>query len=482
LWCLYKDWNLKMALDKSTVIHLIGIGGTGLSAIGRVLMESGYLVTGSDALLSTMAADLRIAGVKVIIGHQAENVGSASLVVRSSAIPDDNIEVLAAKAAGIPVVKRNEFLSEWLVDWQTVAVAGTHGKTTTTAMIAWMLTALGQDPSYIVGGVPANLGVNAHAGQGAAFVIEADEYDHMFLGLHPRIALVTNVEHDHPDCYPTAEDYYQAFVTFTDGIIPEGCLLACGDHPGAARLLSEADSRGKIALAYGMNAEGLAYVAENLSVNPVGGYTFDARCNLSSGFDPLPEIQLQVPGKHNVLNALAALAVAHQFGLSTVQAGVKLASFIGTGRRFEVRGEVEGVVVIDDYAHHPTEIRATLEAARMRYPGRRLWVVWQPHTYSRTRTLLHEFATSFELADEVLVTEIYPAREEAPADHFSAQQVVMEMHHSNALFIPDLTTATSFLLNRLSKGAVLLVMSAGDADQISTQVLTALRERSITNA
>ena len=475
-----------MVLDKVSAIHLIGIGGAGLSAIARVLLESGYRVSGSDRALSPLAHSLMLAGIPVTIGHHADNVRGAGLVVRSSAIPDDNVEVLAARAAGIPVIKRDELLGQLTAHRQTVAVAGTHGKTTTTAMIAWVLSQLGLDPSYLIGGVSTNLGTNAHAGLGQAFVIEADEYDRMFHGLKPYLAVVTNIEHDHPDCYPTAEDFYQAFSTFISGIQPQGVLLACGDDPGSSRLLAEARANRQRALAYGLKpglqANDLAYRGENLFVNPQGGFTFDLRCDLPGGFELRPAARLQVPGEHNVLNALAALAVAHQLGLPLDKAGLALSEYQGTGRRFDVRGEADGVVVIDDYAHHPTKIRATLAAARVRYPGRRIWAVWQPHTFSRTRTLLAEFATAFENADEVVVLDIYPAREAAPADDFSSRQVMATLQHKRAHFIPDLVRTTSFLLSRLSRGDVMLVMSAGDASQICEYVLSALKERSESHA
>ena len=487
-------------------VHFIGIGGTGLSAIARLLLESGYRVTGSDRQLSPLAASLQEAGVVIFIGHRAENVlhapmeraapgmPGADLVVRSSAVPDDNVEVQAARSQGIPVLKRSEFLGQLMAGHLGIAVAGSHGKTTTTAMLAWMLTALGQDPSYIIGGVSANLGANAHAGRGQAFVIEADEYDRMFLGLNPKLAVVTNVEHDHPDCFPTAEDFYQAFVAFTAGLQPGGCLLACADDPGSARLATETRLRGQVALTYGLHrktaqpqasaaGQSLDYQAENLTHNQHGAYTFDACCSLTdggrfNGFELRPAVTLQVPGEHNVRNALAALAVAHQLGLPLAEAGQALGAYRGTGRRFEMRGEVGGVAVIDDYAHHPTEIRAAIEAARTRYVGRSLWVVWQPHTYSRTRTLFEAFTQAFGQADHVLVTEIYASREALPADGFSANQVVNAMKHEDKHFIPDLAQVTTFLLGRLKAGDVLLVLSAGDADQISTQVLAALQERS----
>jgi len=467
-------------------VHLIGIGGTGLSAIARVLLESGYQVSGSDRVLSPMAKALQTEGVRIHLGHQAENVEGAQIVVRSSAIPDDNLEVVAAHKLGIPVLKRSEFLSRLIDGHFGIAVAGTHGKTTTTAMIAWMLTALGQDPTFIAGGVLNNLNTNAHAGKGRAFVIEADEYDHMFLGLKPKLAVITNIEHDHPDCYPTPEDFFKAFDEFAFQVGSDGTLLLCTNDRGAGRLGQLASERGQNVLTYAIreanrevSSQPAHYMADSLSPNLQGGLSFDAYCTLAGRrFELHPAASLRIPGRHNVQNALAALAVAHQMHLPVEEASRALSEFTGTGRRFEMRGQVNGVSVIDDYAHHPTEIRMTLSAARMRYPAGRLWVVWQPHTYSRTRLLFNDFVTAFELADHVLVTEIYAAREAPPEDGFSARQVVMAMNHPQAEFIPDFAQMSNYLVERLEPGDVLLVLSAGDADQVSTRVLAKLKERS----
>jgi UDP-N-acetylmuramate--alanine ligase len=395
------------------------------------------------------------------------------------------VEVIAAREQGIPVLKRSEFLSSLMEDYDGIAVAGTHGKTTTTAMIAWMLTYLGQDPTYIAGGVLNNLGTNAHAGKGEAFVIEADEYDYMFLGLKPKIAVVTNIEHDHPDCFPTVEDFFHAFDEFASQVKSDGTLLVCATDGGAARLGQVAKARGQKVLSYAIrysnngSSNQVSYIAEELTPNLTGGLSFNAVCSLPcNGFDLRSPINLRVPGRHNVQNALAALAVAHLMNLPVDQAGKALSEFRGTGRRFEVRGEVNGISVIDDYAHHPTEIRATLSAARMRYPKSRLWVVWQPHTYSRTRLLFHDFIAAFDQADHVLVTEIYAAREIQPADGFSSRNIVAEMTYPGATFITDFSEAARFLVDRLIPGDILIVLSAGDADQISTQVLAQLKERS----
>jgi len=455
-----------------THVHLIGIGGTGLSAIARVLLESGYTVSGSDLQESPLGQAVQVAGAQVFVGHAAENIRGADLVVRSSAIPDSNVEVQAARQQGLPVFKRADFLGQLMNNRQGIAVAGTHGKTTTTAMIAWMLSALGQDPSFIVGGVMSNLGTNAHAGTGAAFVIEADEYDRMFLGLRPQIALITNVEHDHPDIYPTPQNYQDAFGEFVGCLNPEGLLLLCADDPGAMELRQSADENDLRTLTYGVKNPEADYRAESLQSIAGKGFAFEASWEDQN----LAEIALQIPGEHNVLNALAALAIAHQLGLPLEAAAQALSEFRGTGRRFEVLGEAGGVTIIDDYAHHPTEIRATLAAASARYPGRDLWVVWQPHTYSRTKALFDEFAASFAEAHHVIVTEVYRSREPLDAN-FSAQLVVQAMRHKDAHFVPTLAEVTSFLLARLKPGDVLLVFSAGDADQVSAQILASLQHK-----
>ncbi len=451
--------------------HLIGIGGSGISAIARVLLERGEQVSGSDRQASAVARPLEASGAIISIGHRAENVQGADLVVRSSAIPDDNVEVLAARQTGIPVLKRAEFLDEFLRGYRVIAVAGTHGKTTTTAMLAWMLSALGRAPSYIIGGVSQNLKSNAHAGSGPDFVIEADEYDHMFLGLTPALAVVTNVEHDHPDCYPTPESFYEAFRQFAGRLLPEGSLVGCADDPGARRLLDEMAGSGRRIAGYGINPGAtVEYRAEELSINRAGGYDFQ----FYHGDRPVGGVQLQVPGVHNVRNALATLAAADLLELPFGQSAQALGDYRGTARRFELRGEVKGITVIDDYAHHPTAIKATLAAARARYPQRDLWVVWQPHTYSRTRSLAAEYANAFEDADHVLVSEVYAAREDPPTNGFSARHVVAAMRHPDARFEPEFGPAVDYLVTRLHPGSVLIVLSAGDADQISSGVLEGL--------
>jgi UDP-N-acetylmuramate--alanine ligase len=461
-----------------THIHFIGIGGTGLSAIARLLLEMGFTVSGSDRAMSPFAEALQRDGATVHVGHNAVNVVGADWVVRSSAVGDDNPEVQEAKKRNIPVYKRSDFLGRLMEDRVGIAVAGTHGKTTTTGMIAWTLFAMGRDPSFIIGSTLTNLKTNARAGKGRAFVIEADEYDRMFLGLKPQIAIVTNLEHDHPDCYPTFDDMRAAFQSFTALLPPEGTLIACIDDPEASSLMNEALRGGHNVVAYGLQGESTIsssqwMLARNTKPNTRGGFDFDAASNLFPDVQSV-HVSLQVPGKHNVQNALAVLAVVTLLGLPSKKAAEALGEFRGTGRRFEIIGEVNGITVINDYGHHPTEIKATLAAARARYTGRRIVAVWQPHTYSRTQTLFEQFASSFPDADEVVASEVYASRE--PKQNFSSAAVVQYMKHPAARFIAALSDTTRYLVDNLRPGDVLIVFSAGDADKVSAEVLAGLRK------
>jgi UDP-N-acetylmuramate--alanine ligase len=463
-----------------THVHFIGIGGSGLSAIARLLLESGYTVSGSDRTLTPFADEVRKAGAKVYIGHHPRNLAGADWVVKSSAIADDNAEVRAAKRTGIPVYKRADFLGQLMTDKTGIAIAGTHGKTTTTAMTAWVLHELGREPSFIVGSVMNNLGVNARAGKGKLFVIEADEYDNMFLGLKPQIAVVTSVEHDHPDFFPTPESTYSAFEKFVDLLPADGTLVACAEDVGSAALITHVRKQGKNVVSYSVQGEMTInspnwVQASRLKPNYHGGFDFVALSNLGDKGSDSVAVSLQVPGEHNVRNALAVLAIVDLLGLSYEKAVKALGEFTGTARRFQLRGEVDGISIIDDYAHHPTEIKATLAGARARYPERRIWAVWQPHTYSRTQTLFLEFARAFKDANEVIVTEVYAARE--PKQDFTSAEIVSTMPHLSARYIKSLPEVTKYLFKNLQAGDVVLVLSAGDADQISTDLLNLLNER-----
>jgi len=486
---------------KSAHVHLVGIGGIGLSAIAKVLLEEGYHVSGSDLKLSPITDALADLGATIYEGHRAENLGDAQLVIVSSAIPAGNPEVAAARERGIPVVKRDWVLGQMTRGRYTIAVAGSHGKTTIAAMLALVLTEAGLDPSFIVGGILQNLGTNAKVGQGEHFVVEADEYDRTFLGLKPRMAVVTNIEMDHPDCYPTLDDLVKAFRQFLNLVPTDGCVIGCGDEERVRGILGElkgtlklkaqssklkaqssklkaqssklktqkggreARGLGAEVVTYGLG-EGVDWRAVDVRSNEWGGNDFVA---LHKG-RPVGQFALRIPGLQNVQNALAVLAVAHQLSLDLASVGETLRSFRGVKRRFEVKGEVDGIVVVDDYAHHPTQIRTTLRAVRERYPGRMVWAVFQPHTYSRTKALLDEFAQSFADADHVIVTDIYAAREFDDLG-VSAADIVARMEHPDVRYIPGLSEAADHLLHHLKPGDVLLTLGAGDGYKVGEAVL-----------
>jgi UDP-N-acetylmuramate--alanine ligase len=433
-----------------------------MSAIATVLLERGYPISGSDQTESEATRRLREQGAEVFIGHRAENVGEVELVVVSSAIRAENPELIAAQQRGIPVNKRAEFL-RWLTQGSRgVAVAGTHGKTTTTAMIAHTLMAAGRDPSFIVGGTIKSIGRSAHAGSGQEFIIEADEYDRMFLGLAPAIEVILNVEHDHPDCYPTLDEMLDAFREFIRRLPDEGLVVACGEDAMASKLAQETAAR---RLLYGFKPA-LDWQATDLRPNNAGGIDFLAHYNgKTQGI-----VRLRVPGEHNVLNALAALVVTAELGVPFGAAADALSEFRGVGRRFEVRGEANGVTIVDDYGHHPTEIKATLAGARLRYPGRPIWAVFQPHTYSRTRTLLNQFAAAFEDADHVIVTAIFASRERDTLG-INNRDVVAAMHHPDARAIDALGDAAQYVQANARPGDVVITFSAGDANKISEALL-----------
>jgi UDP-N-acetylmuramate--alanine ligase len=351
---------------------------------------------------------------------------------------------------------------------QGVAVAGTHGKTTTTGLIAFMLDQAGLDPTFIVGGRLENYGANAHAGQGQSFVIEADEYDRMFLGLKPLVAVVTNVEHDHPDCYPTLADMQEAFQAFVKLLPLEGLLIGYGRDTFVQRLVSERRAAGLPAVNYGLRRDD-DFRADSIQANGAGGSDFLA----VKGGSTLGLVRTRLPGEHNVLNALAALAVADYVGVDFNTARNALAEYRGAGRRFEVKGEAGGVTIVDDYAHHPTEIRATLAAARRRFGDRPLWVMFQPHTFSRTRALLADFAASFGEADHVVIVDIFRSRE-APDPEVSAHDIVKRMQHADVRYIPALVDAANYLGDVLRPGAVLLTLGAGDGNWVGQKVFEVL--------
>lgn len=444
-------------------IHLIGIGGSGLSAIALYLHERGVTISGCDRVPSPAFQKLQQLGVAVSLGHDPTHVAGCEMVLRSSAIHDDHPEIREALARGIPVLNRARFLPLIVEPYDVIAVAGTHGKTTTSAMAAWVLSEAGKDPSYILGGEPKNFSGSGHAGQGHLFVMEADEYDGMFLGLQPWALILTNVDYDHPDCYPTHEDYRDAFRQFLRRLRPGGQLVVCADDPTALQLASEI--RANRCITYGLDAPA-EFSATLLEHNAYGGFTFTVVHSDPGGKKrQLGSVSLHIPGRHNVRNALGVIALATHLGIDTHTMASALESFSGVSRRFDILGEVQGLRIISDYGHHPTEIRTTLEAARDAFPTRRLIAVWQPHTYSRVIAFEHEFLEAFHQADALLITEVYAAREARTG--FSVQDFAHRFQSPPAWFAPDFTAAAEQLAGFAQPGDVVIIFTAGDAEQIA---------------
>jgi UDP-N-acetylmuramate--alanine ligase len=467
------DWRERLVgQDGALRVHLLGIGGAGLSAIARVLHEQGFVVSGSDRQSSAATERLADLGIRVMAGQHAENLTAApsrerpDVVLISSAVDGANPERQAAEQLGIPVVKRADFLPVLLANRTVIAVAGTAGKSTTTAMIVKMLRDSGRAVGYIIGAELPGYG-NAAAGRDPLFVVEADEYDHMFLSLRPTIAVITNVAWDHPDCYPTAESFWQAFHQFA-GLVPnDGLVVTCADDAGARRLYEERQTPGPRWVTYGLDAAADLQAANLHTDNGEQG------ADLVWQGAPLGRLTLATPGAHNVGNALATLAVAEFCEAPLHSALESLRTFTGTGRRFEVKGEVNGVTVIDDYAHHPLKVQATLAAARSRYPGRRLWALFQPHTYSRTKELLADFAQSFEDADGLVVTDIYAAREvDDGAIH--ARDLVAATAHPQVRYVGRLEDAAEHLAQQVRPEDVVVVMGAGDSSRVAKILLERL--------
>ncbi len=457
-------------------LHLVGIGGAGISAIARVLLGRGFAVSGSDRQENDQTLSLRQEGAKVSMGHHAHNINGAEAVIISSAIPADNPEVMAAREKGIPLFKRSEFLSYLMADSTGIAIAGTHGKTTTTGMIAQVLVDAGLDPTVILGGILPEWGSNGRAGQGNYFVIEADEYDHMFLGLHPTLAVITNIEHDHPDIFPTAAEYFNDFRQFAALLPDGGQLVVCSQDDGVSQLLDTLKLPGVKISTYGLmkkaDKHSFDFQAMDCRPNQLGGTDF----LVSTGEQTIGLVRLRVPGEHNVQNALAAIIIGLDLEIDFAQICRSLAGFGGVGRRFQVTGEVGGVTIIDDYAHHPTEIKATLSAARQRFPRRQIWAVWQPHTFSRTMLMLSQFAGSFGEADRVIALDIYRSRETDTLG-ISTASVIEVMNHPSVVYIPRIDDAVDYLLDRIRPEDVVLTLGAGDGNLVGEKLLAALKER-----
>jgi UDP-N-acetylmuramate--alanine ligase len=447
-------------------VHFIGIGGAGMSGIAMVLAELGVDVRGSDLKVSRYTRHLVAAGVPVIVGHDAANLGDAALVVTSSAIAEGNPEVRAARAADLPVLRRAEMLARIMAMRRGIAVAGTHGKTTTSSMISHVLHQAGLDPTFLVGGELNDIGSNAGVGQGEWLVAEADESDGSLLYLRPEVAIVSNVELDHHANYGCLDDVRDVFRRFV-ALLPHDGLLVLVAGSGGEELAAHTPAE---VVVVGIDAGDLRATVEEVDDRGSRFTVHDA------AGDELARIKLRVPGEHNVLNALTALAVLRHAGVSPGDAAPHLLTFSGAARRYQHKGEHEGVVVIDDYAHHPTEIAATLTAA-MNGGYERVIAVFQPHLFSRTRYLQREFGRALTLADEAIVTEIFPSREE-PEPGVSGKLIVdaylAERPGGPVSFLPRLSDVVASLAPRVRSGDLVLTLGAGDVFHAGEELLATL--------
>jgi UDP-N-acetylmuramate--alanine ligase len=450
----------------SRKLHFIGIGGAGMSGLARIALTHGAQVSGSDEKDSSVLAALSALGATVFSSHSAEHVQGADLVIYSNAISHSNSERVAAEKLNIPIFTRAQALALLMSESISIAVAGTHGKTTTSSMLTVALQACGVDPSFAIGGTISASGSNAHRGTGQYFVAEADESDGSFIEYKPFGAIVTNVEHDHVDYFATPADVTAAFEDFAQTISPDGFLVYCADDAGSLAL---GRSKGSyLSISYGENPE------SDLHIDQVELQAKGSRARALWKGKSIGHLELNVPGRHNIDNAAAALAVGLHLGLPTAGLLAGLASFAGTGRRFELKGTVHGIRVIDDYGHHPTEIRVTLDAAR-RYAGDgRLLVIFQPHRYSRTQAFISEFASALSLADDVTLLEVYAASEK-PIPGVSSEVISQSM--TNGKYVPNFVDATDSMIEMAKPGDVIMTLGAGDVSSLGPIIVDGLTKR-----
>jgi UDP-N-acetylmuramate--alanine ligase len=444
-------------------LHFVGIGGIGMSGIAELLLNLGYRVSGSDLKQNPATDRLTALGGKICIGHQASNIEGSHVVVISSAVRPDNIEVIEAKRQQIPVIPRAEMLAELMRLKYGVAVAGAHGKTTTTSMIATVLVNGGFDPTAVIGGRLNAFGSNAKLGKGDFLVAEADESDGSFLKLSPTIAVITNIDKEHLDHYADLEEIQSAFIAFANKVPFYGTVVLCLDDPHVQAIIPRIERQ---MATYGTSSQA------DLEASHIEFHGFGASCRVRYKGKLLGRLQLQIPGKHSLLNSLAAAATALELDIPFEKISSALASFQNADRRFQIKGDKEGILVVDDYGHHPTEIVATLSAARNAC-DRRIVAVFQPHRYTRTQALAEDFARAFNHADVLLVLPIYAASEE-PIPGVTAEMLVDRMKtfgHRHVCFAADFAVARQILNDTLRKGDLLITLGAGDVWKVGEEFL-----------
>ncbi|HEY2735830.1 MAG TPA: UDP-N-acetylmuramate--L-alanine ligase [Polyangiales bacterium] len=449
-------------------IHFVGIGGIGMSGIAEVLIAHGFNVSGSDLAESESTRRLANLGARIALGHRAENARDADVVVFSSAVKPDNPELIEAQRRMIPVIPRAEMLAELMRLQDGIAIAGSHGKTTTTSLVATVLRAASLDPTVIIGGKLNVLGSGAARGHGKFLVAEADESDGSFLHLSPVVSVVTNIDPEHLDHYGSLAALKEAFVQFANKVPFYGLVVACLDHPEVQSILPRIEKR---TLTYGLSAQA------DYSAKQLRSAGLSSRFTLVQRGQRDDEFEVSMPGVHNVQNALAVIAVADELGVTRDVTKRALATFAGVQRRFTVRGEARGITVIDDYGHHPAEVRLTLEAAQRAY-GRRVVVAFQPHRYSRTHLLFDELARAFNGADLLFLTDVYAAGESPidGADSAHLARAVTAHGHRDVTYVPDRSDLSAAMLPRLAAGDVVITLGAGNITQTGPELLAALGE------
>jgi UDP-N-acetylmuramate--alanine ligase len=456
--------TLKSLIGKR--VHFIGIGGAGMSGLARISLSHGITVSGSDAKDSSVVKALQALGATIATAHAASNVDGADLVVYSTAISTSNAELMRAQELKLSTLTRAAALSILMSESKSIAVAGTHGKTTTSSMMAVALQACGADPSFAIGGTITASGSNAHRGTGEIFVAEADESDGSFIEYHPYAAIVTNVEHDHVDFFATPEDVAQAFKDFAATIKKDGFLAYCADDQGAKALASTVKTCALIS--YGVD-ESCDLRLDSIELEAMGSRARAIWRGKVVGF-----IELQVPGHHNLLNAAAVLATGLNLGFPAPELLTGLAVFRGTGRRFELKGTVHGIRVIDDYGHHPTEIDVTLKAARRFAGDGRLIVIFQPHRYSRTKAFSAQFAKALDMADRAIVLEVYAASEK-PIAGVTSRLITDAMSHGE--YIPNFIEVTDSVIDSAQPQDVIITLGAGDVSSLAPIIVDGLSRR-----
>jgi len=439
---------------KVNKVHFVGIGGIGMSGIAELLLNLGFSVSGSDLNDSEIIQNLRSKGAMIYEGHHAKNLGDCEVLVYSSAVPEDNPELIAARGKNVTIIKRAEMLGELIALKQTsIGVGGTHGKTSTSSMIGALLSHAQLDPTLVVGGLVKNIDTNSQLGSGDLIVVEADEYDKSFLQLKPTISVITNIEQEHMDCYDDLEDLHNSFTQFANAVPFYGAVLACLDSPGVQDIIPKIK---RPVITYGFTSQA------DISAKNIQSKETKTTYSLYKQNQKCGKVTLNVPGKHNVLNSLAAAAIGFEMGLSakTIIAGI--GSYGGVRRRFEIKGIAGNVMVVDDYAHHPTEVSATLQAARDGW-DRRIIAVFQPHLFSRTKSFYKEFAAAFMDSDVLIVTDIYPAREK-PIKGVTGKLVfnaARSTGHKNVHYIPDLEDLQAALDDIIQENDMVITIGAG---------------------